>query len=1422
MLENFIQELIRKQRPYYLLIGNAIKGVDNQYWVVFKHRDADNLLHNVVKFLGIGNKQATHKLLRIDPKTAKVFEYTPIKEGDLPSVTLLRTCKLSIIEKFLNKENVTKEKALLAGSFLEIKGRQRRFNLPNDIDKYHKFFTKTLERTKIYRRSTAYFDSGVLKLYEEPLAAIIQTEGQIRLLMDWQGFTKKSDIQELEKLHDPTYRIQFAQRTLQEFLQGLEDSELSHTEILAELVRLGFLQIKLIKMNSGKAIYHKKTGILSDQLENHIQHDGSDNFTRAAHSKNAESVTFLYSWDELDTEAILDSIHQFDAEWQQEDLTFDLSQEFLQQVLTERDRRSQLKAPVIESITPDEFPPGETTAVEITGQNLDTIETIEVVDDELVTVTIDSQEPERIIGQVEVDPDHPPTPLTQFKVKTTGGTYHTSPQKPPVVSQSLEIPDFEEIEGFKQAVEIILAGNHGTPNDFLYWLAQQRPRQFRVERSDLLDELLNQSILFEHQKSGAQHCLRVTQDFGVAVCADAVGLGKTRLAATVARLYSQQNGQAKIAIIAAKKLHLNWERELAELGFKPNSKDYELYNKNLMSRKGGNFFADFNRYGGADLVIIDEAHEGIRNYKNRIHKTCLQIQESDRKSGRQRYFLLLTATPWNNRREDIYNILSPFISRPEGFNDLKFPPEVSHWFQNREIGVENFTDNTELFRRTYRELFLQRTRQMLREATPDLNLYAKRVAEWLPVQFEPSTEQALDQIFTQFQTNLYIPFADPIRYLTGNVEQRSLLANQRRFFLQRAESSMYALSRTIKNFGDRIQQMQYRLKSVSPDADGLKEFLLIHYNFESDKKDKPEKFLDDYDSEGWDEDYEEEEEDENENEAEQQQKRQQLRRSIKIATEALRDNPSKAQEIYHRILADCEGDLQQLEQIQTLLIDEFLVDHKKQQVTQKVRELVNLGHKVLLISTFSDTVIDYYRYMARDSAIASKGIGMLIGSTKVYYPSNSNKPQKVSPGQALQPKRSPVTLNRQSIFRLFAPDAACKNPTERPKPEEEIAVLIGSETLSVGQNLQDADYLINIDLPWNPMILEQRIGRIDRPKQHKAEHIYIYYANSESQLLRQASRLSNLHKKLVGELVQQDTKLKGVDLKGNIPTIPSMNTLGASIYGDTLFDDEILPGYVDFIQSLVKARKMEQGNLQEDAYKKQETNRDLYTQNEILHSEELSELLKKLGEDYQANPIAVGRTNEPKEPTGLVALTVQYFGPNGEPIIDKQQTIFWNDQTGEKDGYGLAIATAIKTPVASNIFSTKYLLSCAESIYNELVKLKQQRSVELEQPETLENISITSERITQIQRRLSLLDSLPEGLERAAVRGTLKKLNSWRESKSVQKLLKEYSDGNKAGLGNEDFVIQLVQDTDKLNLILDEGIKPSSMQFSLAAFLLRA
>lgn len=91
MREQDIQHLIIRQRPYYHLEGTPIRGLENQYWLVFKHQDADSLLKNVIRFLGFGNQDTTHKLIRIDERTGYIITYAPKNPGDVPSTALLRT-----------------------------------------------------------------------------------------------------------------------------------------------------------------------------------------------------------------------------------------------------------------------------------------------------------------------------------------------------------------------------------------------------------------------------------------------------------------------------------------------------------------------------------------------------------------------------------------------------------------------------------------------------------------------------------------------------------------------------------------------------------------------------------------------------------------------------------------------------------------------------------------------------------------------------------------------------------------------------------------------------------------------------------------------------------------------------------------------------------------------------------------------------------------------------------------------------------------------------------------------------------------------------------------------------------------------------------------------------------------------------------
>lgn len=117
---------------------------------------------------------------------------------------------------------------------------------------------------------------------------------------------------------------------------------------------------------------------------------------------------------------------------------------------------------------------------------------------------------------------------------------------------------------------------------------------------------------------------------------------------------------------------------------------------------------------------------------------------------------------------------------------------------------------------------------------------------------------------------------------------------------------------------------------------------------------------------------------------------------------------------------------------------------------------------------------------------------------------------------------------------------------------------------------------------------------------------------------------------------------------------------------------------------------------------------------------------------------------------------------------------------------------------------------------------KKQRTSELKKSDTLENITVASERISKIQGRLSACDRTPDGIDRAMVKQTFQTLNTWRESKKVQTILCNYTDGAKSQLENSDFIVQLVQDTNELSLIASGAIAPTSLKISFSALLIRA
>ncbi len=291
-----------------------------------------------------------------------------------------------------------------------------------------------------------------------------------------------------------------------------------------------------------------------------------------------------------------------------------------------------------------------------------------------------------------------------------------------------------------------------------------------------------------------------------------------------------------------------------------------------------------------------------------------------------------------------------------------------------------------------------------------------------------------------------------------------------------------------------------------------------------------------------------------------------------------------------------------------------------------------------------------------------------------------------------------------------------------------------------------------------------RIGRIDRPKKHKTEELRIFYANSESQLLRQASRLEKLHQKLIGDSTP-DNIIPG---PGVIETKEPFKaeSLGPSIYGDTFFDDEVLPDYINFINQLRESRQLDQQSLQEQAYEKQNISKDLFSHLELLYGEDVSRLLRDWGVGYEPKKVSLGRkTGREDEPTAVLGLKVERFGPNGEPVeqYDSPEIFLWNDFTGEKGVFGQAIKYGVETPEASGVYSSDHIKKTVDDLYQKLLKFKHiLEEREILSDDNLGDIGKSSDRLNLVVSRISKIQALPEGIGKERIKDSISKLAAWK------------------------------------------------------------
>lgn len=583
--------------------------------------------------------------------------------------------------------------------------------------------------------------------------------------------------------------------------------------------------------------------------------------------------------------------------------------------------------------------------------------------------------------------------------------------------------------------------------------------------------------LYDFQKDAVMGCISKLEKHNGCILADSVGLGKTFSALGVIKYYESRN--KNVLVLAPKRLKDNWNTFKGNYKNNPIASDrlrYDVLFHTDMNREDGESnglnLRDLN-WGNYDLVVIDESHN-FRNgessshrkeddgYENRYQKLLNRII----RDGVKTKVLMLSATPVNNRFTDLRNQL---MLAAEGDStrldeSLNTQSPVEKIFRDASaafkawnaLSPENRTTPTllEMLHFDFFELLdsvtIARSRKHI-ERYYSLSDVGKFPTRLKPISERPELTNiegvTFDEIFDRIDS-LNMDVYTPMKYVfpsklgkyvdLESAKGRSwanretgrnvlMITNM----LKRLESSIYSFRKTSERMYDLIDGIT---DSIDRSEQGR------GYNTTVSQSNVS--------IEEYDEDPEEAE--------------WTVGKDLKIDLADIDLISWRAK------LEEDKAILNELLAMITPVADEH--DLKLQRLLEIIRNKINNpingnNRKILIFTAFADTADYLY------GEIAGK-IKAEFGLDSAVVTGTRNPAMTVPVTRALKPEFN-------TILTLFSPQSKGRDVLFDESPGE-IDILIGTDCISEGQNLQDCDYLINYDIHWNPVRIIQRFGRIDR------------------------------------------------------------------------------------------------------------------------------------------------------------------------------------------------------------------------------------------------------------------------------------------------------------------------------------------------------
>ena len=582
--------------------------------------------------------------------------------------------------------------------------------------------------------------------------------------------------------------------------------------------------------------------------------------------------------------------------------------------------------------------------------------------------------------------------------------------------------------------------------------------------------------LFNFQKDAATGIINKLETYNGCILADSVGLGKTFTALAVVKYYELRN--RSVLVLCPKKLADNWltyNRNLKTNIFSKDRFNYDvLCHTDLQRTSGESFGTPLNRinWGNYDLVVIDESHNFRNNDAFKERETRYQkLMNMVIKEGVKTKVLMLSATPVNNRFNDLKNQLAlAYEGNPDNLKaKIRSERDINEIFR-RAQAVFNTWSSLPPEQRTaaailssldfdFFELLdsvtIARSRKHIQTFydMKDIGPFPERRK---PLSFHCQLTDRLDvigfnEIFNQLSLMKMAVYA-PLSYILpsrlrkyeelydtevegkGKLRQvdreKSLQTLMTVNLLKRLESSVEAFRLTLRKLARNLNATLGKIEAFQKNGRdaSVEDISRAFENTEPDDDDFTEVDT------------------------------AQIGNKIQISLADM-DLPSWEY--------DLRGDLAVID----LLLAEMdkitpesdaKLQHLKSQIENKVSTPFNPGNrKVLLFTAFADTANYLYEQLSEE-LFESHGIhtGKVTGSD--------------APKSTIK-----KTYDFQSLLTLFSPISKEK-ASILPNETAEIDMLIGTDCISEGQNLQDCDTVINYDIHWNPVRIIQRFGRIDR------------------------------------------------------------------------------------------------------------------------------------------------------------------------------------------------------------------------------------------------------------------------------------------------------------------------------------------------------